>query len=393
MPLDQIDVGALPDDGTGDTIRDSFIKTNTTIAAVEPLVDGIDLDGQYVMKPITEDIGSSTDFLGLFRDIEGVEELVGEISGGYTDQYVFFKALGGVRFADTETNIEYFALRRDLTGDALGAVFGNLDTNTGNFFATSDVGGLTICQKTDTDIQQQLGNPASLNFIESTFFSWTVTSDQVLPYGAQTLFSVGETDVDFVDNPFDVRILDSTGTIVYSDIQNLDVWLIEPQPEGDPKFKMSSAAGVVTLPMSQPFPMDSSETYTVEYRFKNAIRLKGDGVQPALVMHSKRLEYYPWDYTAQVPVHVADFDVFSGQDYKIDTTAGAVTGTVHPTVQSATFGDYNLTWDNADPFILSTDVGSLNFGTSEKGKIFQMFKEGATYRIYNADGSLHAVIV
>ena len=389
--------------GTGELSITEFSSEGGSVGIIpgglagQILVKQSGIEGAYVWEDrnnLRDDLGTYSiavnpvnGNLEFSNTISGVTEFVGEAGGGYTDQLVFTKPLGGVRFQD-QGGFEYFAVRRDVSGDTLGAVFGNLDTTSGNFLATSEAGGITVCAKTDVDLQQQIGNPASTAYIEGTLFSFPVTSDQVKPYGGLFQgFTAGFTDVDFVDVPFDTRILNSSGTVVYSDIQPIAIFQADP---GASKFKLSSTAGVVNLPPSQPFPMDSGDTYTVEYEFATPIRLKGDGAIPSLTMNSKRLEYYPLDYQAFVEVDTADFVATSGSHYKVDTTGGTVTATVHPTVKSVEVGDFGLTWTNANPFILSTSVGDLTFGTSEKGKLFEVIKYGASYRVYNADGSFHS---
>jgi len=347
-----------------------------------------DMGGRYSIKPVPDGVGSNPEALGLYETVSGVESFIGAIGDTFSGQLVFTTPLGGVRFFNESDGFEYFISRRDVSGDALGATFGNPDG--ANYFSTRQDGGLTVYHVTATDIDQQLGNAGSLNYIEADTFSFQVTSDQVRPNGNLVLTFTGETDVDFVDVPFDTRIFDSTGTEVYSKIQNSEVWDVEPQPVGDPRFTLSSAAGVVVLPASQPFPMDSATTYTVEYRFKQNIRLKGDGPQPALLMAGKQIEYYPINYTATIGQSTVDFNVISGGEYKIDTSGGPIVATVHPTVKSAWFGDYASTWSNTNSLTLSTDLGDIVFGNPENGKRFQVVRNGAGWRIYNADGSLHA---
>ena len=135
--------------------------------------------------------------------------------------------------------------------------------------------------------------------------------------------------------------------------------------------------------------MDSSTTYTVEYRFATPIRLKGDGVQPAMLMNGKRMEFYNFNYTHEVLVKDAGFIVESGGDYKVDTTNGPITATVHPTVKSAWFGDSASTWNNTNKLTVVTDAGDITFGNPEQGKRFQVISTATGWSIYNADGSLH----
>jgi len=346
----------------------------------------IDLNGdEYSIKP-----DPTTGILSLFRTEGAITVFIGEIGGGFTDQLVFIKPLGGLRFKDATSGFEFFVCRRDVSGDALGAVFGNFDTVTGNFFATSDTGGLTVCQKTDTDIVDNIGNAGSSNFIESTLFSFQYTSDQVKPFGALVQNFVGETDVDFVDVPFDTRILDSTGVTLYSDIQNIE--LFQQNPSASP-FKLTSVAGVVTLPASQPFPMDSASTYTIEYEFATAIRLKGDGAQPALAVNSKRLEYFAVNYRGGTEIKTANFIAESGHSYKVDTSGGVITATAHETVESVNIGDFDLTLGSPNNFILDFGaLGTIIFGTQEKGNSFEVVRFNSGYRVYNADGSLHSTL-
>jgi hypothetical protein len=348
---------------------------NTTVDSV------VDTNnGEFFMAPSPEN-GN----LSLYRIENEIVEFVGEVGGGYTDQLVYTKALGGLRFKDEASGFEYFVNRRDVSGQALGAVFGNLDSPDGNYLATSEEGGFNVCQKTDVDITQDIGNAASNNYIDSSIFTFVMTSDQVRPYGAQVLSFVGETDVDFSDIGFDVRILDSTGTYVYSDIQSKAVF--DSDPSASP-FRLSSTAGVVTMPISQPFPMDSDTSYTIEYIFASPIRLKGDGGQPALTVNAKRLEYYATNYQAVTEINTSNFIAESGRNYKVDTSGGTVTASVHPTVKSLFIGDYELTWSNSNPFILDFGaLGTLQFGTAQKGKKLEVIQHGATYRVYDSNGA------
>ena len=380
-------IDLLPASPNGEiTHNDARLKTNEVATFLN---DNLNLDDRYSIKPIDGGVGSLPNALGLYEAVSGVESLVGALGNAYTSQIVFTKGLGGLRFFNGSDGFEYFISRRDVSGDALGATFGNPDGS--NYFSTKETGGLTVYHQTNTITSQQLGNAGSVAYIDSDSFSFQVTSDQARPYGALVLSFTGETDVDFADVPFDTRILDSTGTIVYSDIQNSEVWGVDPQPPSNPRFKLSSNAGVVILPAAQPFPMDDGTTYTVEYRFKQAIRLKGDGAQPALLMEGKRLEYYPINYTAEVGIETSDFTVISGGNYKVDTSGGAVVATVHPTVKSATFGDFASTWTGANDLTVSTDIGDIIFNNNENGASYQIIRNGAEWRIYNADGSLHEV--
>ena len=335
--------------------------------------------GQYKWE-----VNATTESLDLIRITGAVEELVGQLGGGFTDQLVYTKALGGVRFLDEASGFEYFVNRRDVSGAALGAVFGNFDSPDGNFLATSEAGGFEVCQKTNTDTSQILGNISSTNYIENTVFSFLVTSSEVKPYGIQALKFEGETDLDFTDIGFDTRILDSTGNYVYSDIQSKAIFDADPSSS---KFRVSSVSGLVTLPMSQPFPMDSSTSYTIEYTFASPIRLKGDGAQPTLIMSGKQLEYFPVNYAAEVEVYTSNFVARSGRSYKIDTSGGSVVATVHPTVKSVTIGDFDDTWDNVNSFTLDFDsLGTLTFNTPNKGLRLEVIKYNNTYRVYNGEG-------
>lgn len=350
----------------------------------------VNLDNRYEIKPAPTGLGSRPDALGLYETVASVESLVGGMGTTFTDQMVFTKAYGGVRFYNESDGFEYFGLRRNTSDDAKGVVVGSPDDE--NYVVTKQTGGLTVYHVTDTDITQQLGNPASTNYIEATTFSFQVTSDQAKPFGILALLFNAETDTPFSDVPFDTRILNAAGTEVYSDIQNSAVWDVDPQPSGNPRFKLSSIGNTVVLPMSQPFTMYSGTTYTIEYRFKTPIRLKGDGAQPALVMGGKQLEFYPINYTSTVGVENSDFTVISGGEYKVDTTGGAIVATVHPTVKSAWFGDYAGTWSNTNTLTVQTDTGNIVFGNANQGKRFQIVRDGATWRIYNADGSLDSVV-
>ena len=352
----------------------------------------IDMDDGHLVR-VDEDSG----LLSLFHKVEGVDVFIGAWGGGLTDQYVFDKAAGGLRFTHSDGS-QYFAIHRSLLGGSRGAIFGNLDSGPdGNFIATEDSGGVPIYHKTSAVIFQEIGNQASTNFIEDTFFTWQVTSDQVLPYASQLRRFECTTDVGFTDVPFDVRILDENGVELFSDIQNLEVWEEEPQPPGDPTFVLSSVGGVagrVNMPMSQPLVVDSGTTITVEYRFKTAVRLKGDGTLPAMRVRSRRIEFYPVDYTREVPFMTADFVAETGVEYRVDTSGGTVVATLHPTVRSIWVGDFETTWTNitGEFHIDYGGVSPIVFGTPEKGQRFQIVQSNGTFRIYNPDGSLHSVV-
>ena len=108
--------------------------------------------------------------LSFYRTPSGVEEFIGEAGGGLTDQFLSTKAFGGFRFLNAITGFEEFIAHRDTCGDGNGATFGSLSTNTGNTIATDANGGLTIYHRAGPQTRQQLGNPASTNYIESDFF-------------------------------------------------------------------------------------------------------------------------------------------------------------------------------------------------------------------------------
>jgi len=303
-------------------------------------------------------------------------------------QFVYTKPLGGLRFLDEASGYEYFVNRRDVAGQALGAVFGNLDSPDGNYLATSEEGGFNVCHKTDVDLVQTIGNLTSSNYIEGTVFSFVVTSEEVKPYGIQVLNFVGGTDVDFSNIGFDTRILDATGTVVYSDIQQREAFLSDPSAS---PFRISSVGGVVTLPASQPFPMDSSTPYTVEYTFASPVRLQGDGAQPALLMQGKRLEYYPVNYTGEVGFYTSDFIALTNAEYKVDASGGAIIVDVHPTVKSFWIGDEDETWTDTNTVTLRTESADLVFGTAERKKSWHIIKKGTNYLIYKANGDLHRI--
>ena len=131
----------------------------------------IDLTGGYFVK-----IDPISTLLSLYQLVEGVEVLQGSWATGRTDTFVFTKAAGGLRYTHSDGS-EYFAIHRSLIGETRGAIFGNLDSSDGNFIATDSAGGLFIYHKTSDIIFQEIGNQASTNYIEDTFFTWQVTSD------------------------------------------------------------------------------------------------------------------------------------------------------------------------------------------------------------------------
>lgn len=219
--------------------------------------------------------------------IDGNWVQISRLGSVETDKFLTNEAMGGYRYKHpTEVTgigqaTEYFMMRMSPSGDGKSTVHGNYDAAEPNLLASNSA-GFKLSLKSDTDSWFTV--EGGDQYFETTGFSLPIlaTDDSLITHMTLT------TDTAFVDVPFNVKIMDETGTVVYSKHQ----WqqLYDNRTEEQQKFKISGEVGAVSLPMPQPFPFAEGDNYNVVYEFKQPVRLLGNGVFPNAILRGKRLE-------------------------------------------------------------------------------------------------------
>lgn len=240
--------------------------------------------------------------------------------------------MGGFR-VESQDDVEHFAVRCALGNlrtqrKTVAIAVGTYGSGSADNYLTSSVGSTWNMAKAE------IGNvKENIQGVDSSGTEIKQVTEMLLtPVIGQNMLVVGfefNTSTVLKNKPYDLNVLDHRGGVIYT-IQHSDVWDVNPQPEGNPKFTVSTVNGKLKIMLATYIPMGIESGIKIKIRFKEAIS----------ITHNKQPTPEPIYKLLYNEIHVEGVRTFKKENlpftllkdgvYNIDNQKGQDTETLIP---------------------------------------------------------------